>query len=207
MIAFNNIKVYKDVPFDDYLKIEGKSHSSLKSLDQYGLSKIFVETDKVRIGKLVDAILTDPASVDMRSPLYATAKVIAAHIRNVFGSMIDHFQMQLSYTADLEHNGLVMPAKFRLDWLLPGHAVIDLKVTQERDVSALIEYMGYKNQLWGYARVAEVPERYILAQRTKKISETKVIPVGEPQLIKLEPLSQHNDFWASKIEDFGRVAA
>lgn len=206
MISFSNIQRHDDVPFDKYLKIPGNSHSFLKSEIQ-GITPMFIATEKVLIGKLVDGILTDPASVNMLDPLYPTAKVIAATIKARFGNMIERFQSQLSYTADLEHQGFIMPAKFRLDWLLPGFGVIDLKVTQEKDIHALIRHMGYDNQLWGYARVAEVPKKYIMAQRCKKLADGRVIPIGEAELIKLPDVTMHNDFWADKILKFGRVAA
>jgi len=206
MINFTNIQRYDNVPFEEYLQRPGYSHSFLKS-EVMGITPMFIGSEKVMIGKLVDGILMDPASVDMTDPLYPVSKVIAVSIRAKFGSMIERFESQLSYTADLEHEGFIMPAKFRLDWLLRGFGVIDLKVTQEKDIHALIRHMGYDNQLWGYARVAEVQKKYILAQRCKKLADGRVIPLGEAQLIKLPDVTPSNPFWADKILKFGRVVA
>lgn len=185
------------MPFEEYLKLPGYSHSFLKR-EQFGLEPLFKVTDKVIIGKLVDGILTDPGSVNMRDPLYKIARDIAARITAEFGYSFTVFQKQISYTADMEHEGLFMAVKMRLDWLFPDYAVIDLKVTSEKDVHGLIKYMGYDNQLWGYARAAKVDRRLIMIYS---------IPLRTTTLIPLKPMSDHNDFWAEKTLKFGRVAA
>ena len=157
---------------------------------------MFNVTDKMRLGSIVDAFLTQPEEIDIYSPLYNIGREIAIHIKDVFGSLISHFEPQISYTSDIEFNGLKMPTTGRLDWLLRGQAVIDLKVTEATDLKPLIKFMGYDNQMWNYTGMARVNKSFILAYSTKI---KKCLPIIEI------PRQERNEFWESKILKFGSV--
>lgn len=197
MITYSNIQAYENIPFEDYLKLEGYSHSFLKSNVQ-GVKKYFDVTDKVRIGSLVDNILTEPAKADMTSPLYPAAKAIAFEIKNIFGDMIQTAQKQMSYTATLELAGLSMKTTGRLDFLIPNFAVIDLKITNEKKVDALIEFMGYNNQLWHYSRLGGVKKAFLLFY---------VVPLKQVIVRAVDVTNEENGFWINKIIDFGTAEA
>lgn len=200
MIHYSNIKRYDDVDFNSYLNYRGFSHSYLKSLSNVGVAREFVMSDKIMLGSLVDGILTQPDKVDMSDKQYAVAKDIAAFIRAKF-PFIDHFDKQPSYTATMKMYDFEMPIKGRLDYLLKDKCVIDLKVTQTKCIvpgqaTALIQHMGYNNQLWHYARLANVKDAYLIVHS---------VPARKTHLIKVDVSATINDFWANQILNHGRV--
>lgn len=195
MIHYTNITRYDNLPFDQYLKLKGYGHSFLKG-EKNGVAREFKETDKVILGKLVDGILSDPASVDMKNALYPAAKSIAYEIRTVFGSMISKFEKQVSFSALMHYNGYIMPTTCRLDFGVPSHAVVDLKVTHSNDPHGIIKYMGYQNQLWNYTGVYEVLKQYIMMYS---------VPLRKTVMIDLGIRSPRNEFWESKIQRLGQT--
>lgn len=197
MITYSNITRYDNMPFDQYLRLGGYSHSFLKR-ERGGVTEDLKITDNIRIGSLVDNILTEPARVDMSSPLYPYARDIAAKIKATFGGLIQAFQKQVSYTADASCGDFCMPVTGRLDFLLPRHSVIDLKVTKSKELKTLIEFMGYKNQGWNYCKMAKVDTFFLMMHS---------IPLKRTEIIKVDCSSSDNEFWREKIIKFGKVAA
>ncbi len=195
MITYSNIVRYDGLPFDEYLKLPALSHSFLKR-EKMGITEDLKMTDNIRIGSLVDDIITQPSKADMYSPLYPYARNIAAVIRNRFGSLINQFQKQVSYTADASFGDFTMPVKGRLDFLIPNLAVIDLKVTMSKDLRGLIEFMGYKNQDWHYSKLSIVPNAYLMIYS---------IPLKKTEIVKVDCSSNDNPFWGDKITKFGKV--
>lgn len=195
MIIYSNIQRHENIPFEEYLKLDGYSHSFLKGNIQ-GMSKHFEVTDKVRVGHIVDAMLTEPAKVDMSSPLYPQCKAIAAKIMTLFGDVIELASKQNSYTATMHLGDLSMPVTGRLDLLLEGFAVVDLKITNEKDIEPLIQFMGYENQLWHYAKMAGVNKAYLMFYS---------VPRKEVIVRAVDVTSDMNEFWFNKLIDFGRV--
>ncbi len=195
MVTYTNVKEYKDLPFEQYVKLKGLSHSFLKR-EKSGIAEHVVVNEKMRLGSMVDAFLTQPDEIDFNSPLFSAGREIAITIKHQFGSVIKHLEPQISYTGTLEFNGFKIESQGRLDWLLRGHAVIDLKVTEATDLKPLIKFMGYDNQMWHYTGFAGVPTSYILAYSTKL---KKCLP-----LIEI-PRTQRNEFWEQKILKHGSI--
>jgi hypothetical protein len=197
MIEVTNITRYDNVPFEEYLKMPGYSHSFLKR-EKMGVAEDLTMTDNIRLGSLVDALLTGEDRVDIKSPIYPAAREIALKIREKFESFIHYMQKQVSYTADMSHQGFILPVKGRIDFLLPNIGVVDLKVTQSKDIRGLIGFMGYKNQLWGYCKMAKVNSAYIMIYS---------VPLKRTEIIKIDCSFNENSFWREKILAFGKVAA
>lgn len=198
MISTTNIQRHDDVPFTEYLRMPGNSHSFLR-YEKNGEKAEIIATEKMKRGSMVDSILTDkPQDVDMSSPLYEQAKQIAYSIRKNFGGMIDSMEKQVSFTAEMEHLDHKMIGKFRLDFLLPGYIVLDLKVTdaKPKQIPGLITHMGYDNQLWGYSKVAQVDRAFILAYS---------VPAKNVFLFNVPVSSPTNEFWEGKILKFGTI--
>ncbi len=193
MINFTNKKRYNNVPFDEYLKVGGYSYSFLKR-EQQGSVAPFISTKKVELGKLVDAILTQPDDIDIYSPLLKIAEQISNCLLDNFGDSIKHFESQVSLTCDMEYSGLKMPFRGRLDWGLKDVAVIDLKVTAEKNLRNVINHMGYDNQLFGYCGAYSVKLGYILIYSST---------TNKYDLIQM-PLNGEQ-FWKEKILKFGSV--
>jgi len=206
VITYTNIQRHDNLDFDQYLKLPGYSHSFLKS-NVNGVRKHFDVTENVRVGAIVDGILTDPTRVDMSDPLYPECKALAHELMKVYGDAINLFEKQVSYTATMEMQGLSMPVTGRLDFLLPGHAVIDLKVTFATEVDALIDFMGYGNQLWHYCRMAKVPKAYLMIcqVKKKKLPNGKLINNPKIFLKEVDVSNDTNSFWISKLLDFGNA--
>jgi hypothetical protein len=193
MIIYSEIEKIEGLEFMQYLQLPGFSHSFLKS-ERSGVSADILMTENIRIGKLVDGIFTDPGSVNMSDPLYNVAREIVYFIEKEFGKLIKHFQPQVSYTALASFQGFTMITKGRLDWLLPNQAVIDLKITASRNIRNVIEFMGYKNQVWHYAKQAQVPTGYLLVHS---------MPLKKTELFKVDCSGNENQFWQEKIIHFG----
>lgn len=194
MIEFTEIQQHLSVPFEVYQKLPGLSTSFLKQ-EQNGVKPDFVMTDKVRVGSLVDSILTEPAKADMSSPLYPIAKNIAFKMKQTFGEMMSSFIPQVSYTAIAEHQGFKMRVRGRLDFLLPKLAVIDLKVTYNKDIPTLIDFMKYREQMFLYCKFAGVQKAYLLFYCVPKKTCT----------IHFIDCSGANTWWEEKIIAHGKV--
>ena len=202
MITFSNITRHDNLPFEDYLKLPGFSHSFLKNYYN-GVQKFFNRTDKVVIGKVVDLILSGGVP-DIKDPLYPIGKRIAYHIHKEYGDVIELMEKQAAYTAELQYLKFLMTGKFLPDFTLKNTMVVDLKVTHEKITSKkklqdLILYMGYHNQLWGYSGVAEVPDAYIMAHS---------VPLKETIIEDMRNIipnwwNASNTFWEDKIVQFG----
>lgn len=195
MILASNIQRYEGLPFETYLsESEGYSHSFLK-YQRFGIVEQKEVTDNMRVGSLVDAILTEPHKVDMRDPLYRSAKQIAYDLKNKYGDMILAFKKQVSVSGVFELNGFQLKTKGRLDFLLENVAVIDLKVTWSKNVVELINYMGYKNQVFGYAKLVGVAKAYIMIHS---------VPLKKTFVYEI-PIGDTNEFWEDAIMNFGTV--
>jgi len=194
MITFSDIQQHLSVPFEVYQKLPGLSTSFLKQ-EVGGVKPDFVMTDKVRVGSLVDSILTEPKKADMSSPLYPYAKEIAFKLKQTFGDMMSSFIPQVSYTAIAEHQGFKMRVRGRLDYLLPKLAVIDLKVTYAKDIPALIDFMRYKEQMFLYCQFAGVQKAYLLVYCVPKKTCT----------VHFIDCSGSSTWWEEKIIAFGKI--
>jgi hypothetical protein len=193
-IETQNIQQHLDIPFEEYLKMPGYSNSFLKS-EKQGTTPFFNVTENVRIGKLVDGMITGE-EFDFRDELYPTAKLIADKIKSDFGALINVFQKQVSYTAEFKLGEFVMPSRGRLDFLIPNMAVADLKVTKSKDIESLIKFMGYENQMWSYCKYAKVKFAFLIIHS---------IPLKKTIIKKIDCSSDYNEFWGEKILKFGTV--
>lgn len=197
MISYSNRQSFDDIAFAEYLKKPGYSQSFLKR-EINGVAPGVEVTDNMRLGSMVDQILTEPHKVDMTNDMYIPASEIAKLLKSQYGNYIDYFSKQKNFIADIEYLEHVMTSKGRLDFLLPRIAVTDLKVTASslKDVPTLVRYMGYDNQLWHYSRLSQVDNAYLMvySRKDKKANIFK-IPVDNPV----------NEFWAEKILKFGSL--
>lgn len=160
-----------------------------------GSKKLFIPTEKVKIGSLVDAFLTEPDLVDINDKNYLKAKKIASCIKNNFGHLIKRFENQVCYSAEIEYQGLILPTIGKLDWLLPEHAVIDLKFTKEKSLTGVINHFGYNNQLWHYSRLAVVRKAYIIAYSDAIVD---CLPI-----INIDVREDENEFWKNAVLKYG----
>ena len=83
MIEYKNIQQFQNVAFDKYLSMPGYSQSFLKR-EVNGVNPGMEVTDNMKLGSMVDAILTEPDKVDISSPFYEPGKSIASEINKSF---------------------------------------------------------------------------------------------------------------------------
>lgn len=198
MITYSEIKRFVGIPFDEYQRLGGYSYSFLKR-EVNGVAPEFIGSDKVRLGSLVDAILTQDDRIDYDDPQLDRAMKIAIEIKDKFGDLIKLFVPQVSYTAVSEFSGFKMPVKGRLDWELPKHAVIDLKVTEaktDREFATLISHMGYDHQLFNYCGMSKVNKGYLMPYSTTAKKCLSVVGID---------FGPSDPFWEDKILKFGKV--
>lgn len=194
MLTFTNHRHHGTTPFAEYAKSPGYSHSFLK-YQQHGVVLFIEPTDKMRLGSLVDAILCNTGA-DITDPQYQIAKFIAAYIDRHF-PWLRQCKAQQHYTATVSCNGLEMPIKTLIDFVLPGIATVEMKVSDctKKQAETMVQFMGYDNQCFIERSCANVPDAYLLVycRKTKDIYFTKRECSGA-------------DMWlADKIMMFGRA--
>lgn len=194
MITVHNIQRYTGLPFADYLQLPGYSHHYLKN-EVNGTVKAVETTNKMRLGSLVDGILSND-TVDMGETLYPAARDIARKMRAEFGSTLSAFAKQVSYTGEFEYAGFKLPVRGRPDAELPAVLILDYKVTHVADLATMLRWAKYENQQFCYGKLAGVRQRYLMVyQVTHK--RTHFIPL---------PDSDSNEFYEEKILKFGKYA-
>lgn len=200
MLTYTNIQRFENMPFNDYLIMGERnySHSFLKS-EQSGTSPLFIPSNKVKLGKMVDSILMSPDEVDVSAPEFGPGKKIASKINYKFWHLIKNFVPQVSYIGQLSYRGITMNVCGRLDWELPNHSVIDLKVTDaktDKEFAKVIEYMKYPNQMFNYRGLANVRQSFILPYSTTAKDCLSIV--------KLEYSPAAEKFWRDAVIKFGK---
>lgn len=167
-LTVHNRTKHTDISFNDYLAIDAKSNSFFKQ-NVNGVMPEFTTTEKMALGSMVDTLLTNSTGskiIDHASPLFPQAKRIADKIHKQFGHILDKCEKQVAYTADLHVDSFTLRCKTLIDFVLPNLATIELKVTEAKDVNALIEFMGYDHQCFLERTLASVPKSYLLIHST-----------------------------------------
>lgn len=194
MILCREVQRYTGLDFSSYVALPGYSHSFLKR-EINGTAPHIQKTDKMAFGSLVDDIRSN-AQVDMGHPLYPAARDIAARLYAEFGTLLDAFHKQVSYTGTFSHRGFSMPVKGRPDFEVPNKLIVDLKVTHAKDLRGLLAWAKYDDQQFCYGKLAGVTVRYLMIYMVPH-KRTEFIPLRD---------TPSNSFWEEKILKFGTVA-
>lgn len=197
MITCHTVQRITTLDFQNYLLLPQYSHSYLKN-ERNGFNQHKGVNAKMQLGSLVDAIRTG-GEVNMADKLYPAAKDIAARLHAEFGWALDRLHKQVSYTGIMRYDAgkamFELPVKGRPDFEEPKTFIIDLKVTDEVDIDAVIRYLGYPNQQFGYGKLSGCPVAFLLFYRKKKKDTVlRKIPIGDTNL-----------FWQEKIIKFGKA--
>lgn len=168
MITFTDCKSHECSAFQAYLAMPGYSHSFLK-YNVNGVMPHIEATDKMRFGSLVDAIMTKQRA-DIAHPAYGSAKIVAAYLLDKFPYLL-HCKKQVPCTGIAHYGVLQMPMRTLIDFVLPNVATIELKMTDAKNVEALVDHMQYDNQVFIERSLAQVPKGYLLvySTTTKKV--------------------------------------
>lgn len=192
MITVSDIQRFDGLDFANYQALPHYNFSFLKR-EKFGIAQSVQVTDKMILGTLVDAIRTG-GKVDMSHKLYPHAKKIAAFLYAKFPAILDALVPQVSFTGNMLYSGFRLPVKGRPDYLLPKKLIIDLKIMHGRDIPSTISYMRYEDQQFGYAKLAQVSQAYILAYS---------VPLQDAKFYPLQ-INDSNPFWIEKIIKFGK---
>lgn len=130
-------------PFDEYLSLPGWSYSGIKNDG----AKV-IATPKMQLGTAVHNCLLAPE--EERCENAALARPIAKALAAVLGPLLAALKPELAITADFIHAGFRMAYKGRIDLAIPGRLVVDIKVTEMKDLAAFIKFFGTDYQLNGY---------------------------------------------------------
>lgn len=170
-LTVTNRTLHPTVTFEEYLSIAAVSNSYLKS-NINGVVPEFIGSEKVELGSMVDAILTDAnasKTIDRNHKLYKQARDIAAFITAKFGVILAKCNKQVAITATIHYNEWSLEMKTLIDFVIPTKATIELKVTATKlcHIEALIEFMGYENQVYIEKTLAGLPDAFLLIYSTK----------------------------------------
>ncbi len=193
MIIYTDIKRYDNLSFADYQLMDPLSNSYLKH-EVNGEPRTFEANASMKIGSLVDGILTAPDTVNMRDEFYQIAKDFAHNIKMEFGMLIKEFNKQVSFTANAWTAGCMLKVKGRPDFCIEKFVVTDLKITKSTDIMGLIKYMRYEDQVWHYCKLARAPQGYLMVYS---------IPLRKTHIIKVDVSKETNTFYQGKIMRLG----
>lgn len=178
-----NNKSFERIAFDEYLKLPGKSFSSLKYADQTQRTP----TSKMLLGTAVDAYLFTPETY--HGQYYDKVRPIVLKLKQVFGDSLKQGKSQLSITADFVHEDLLIQYKGRPDFQI-YQTIVDLKVS-ELPITQAINFFRYDWQLSGYSQAAKCKHRVLLSIHPK---------TNEVQMMNV---ALQLDWWHYNILKFG----
>lgn len=161
-----NTVIHRNIPFEEYLKIGGRSFSSLSAYKWNGMV-----TDRMRFGSAVHNYLHTPKDYVSEFPIKMVQNAAAA-VRDVLGALFGYLEFELSITSEFIHEGFLFPYKGRADQCIPKKIVIDLKLTEK----LARDHFDTDGQVNGYAAALECPLCFVIACNPKTF-KAEVVPI------------------------------
>lgn len=166
IFTVRNLQVYENVPFDEYLQINGTSYSSIKGF----CGEI---SEGMKLGSRVHAFLGEPHEYDWQD--YSTVKTIAGEIKKRIGPAFKYLAKEVCFTAEFHYHGFMMRFKGRVDAGEFQKIILDYKILSG-GVDSAIQMFGYDRQMSGYCLATNTPMALIIAwNKSKKRIEPKTI--------------------------------
>lgn len=144
MVEVRNLKIYRNLQFEEYLKLPGESFSGIRS-DGKDFKN---ETKKMRLGTLVHRYLLTPEEYDGEQ--IEIVRPLAIAVKQKISILIDFCEPEISFTCDFVFNGMSMPYRGRADLGIMERLILDLKVS-EMPLKKAVDYFRYDYQQSGYA--------------------------------------------------------
>ena len=199
-MVYTDIQKIKPESFQDYLDIDRHSFHSLLYADR-PFSGV---TNKMKIGKLVDAILTkQPPPTGYHSDEdYSAAKSIAKEISDKFGdSIIKNVECQAAFIGTINDGVFKLPVKGILVWYLEKKCVIDLKVTfnkvkDRNEALSFIRYMKYDYQIFNYMNLGECGMAYIMLHS---------VPNKKTFFFSVSDFQDAESWWLEQVLKYGII--
>jgi hypothetical protein len=165
-----NTKYYHNLDFEDYLKMEGTSYSSIKGFEGE-------PTEGMKLGTRVHAYLNEPKEYDWQQADIVVP--IATSLRTYLGEAFHHLDKEVAFTSNFNHNGMRLKYKGRADMMKAGRIIVDLKILAG-PLPAAIDRFGYTRQISGYCLATGASVGLILAwNKLQKRVEVKAIKPDE----------------------------
>lgn len=165
--------VHRNIPFEDYLKLPGFSHSGIRMEGR----KPFAATAKMNLGTNVHSYLLDPTAYSYEN--LNVVKTIALALKSTIGGLWEFLEPEIAVTSNFCIEDFILPYKGRIDLALVKRVILDIKVINGESVSSTIDLFHYDTQLSGYAASVGAKDAFIIAYSTKtKKVEVKYIPVN-----------------------------
>ena len=184
-MQIRNVKFYKNIDWETYINMPGKSFSWLKN-EGAGIG----ESEGIRIGKLVHTYLLKPTEYNYEQAdiVIPIARVLVEH----YNTIIKWAECETGATADFIVDGLLMPYRGMADMNIFKHLVVDFKVLGN-DLKYAMERFMYKDQIRGYMLPFEAPLGLIIAynKKTKKV--------------QTESVGQDIRWWTYKVKQYGNI--
>lgn len=158
----SNLQYYTDLDFNDYLKMEGFSYSSLKRHEN---GTDIIPSQGMMLGTRVHNYILEPHKYDDVDRHIVVP--IASDLRKYLGAAINHLEKEVAFTAILEHQGMFLQYKGRADLIYKGKLIVDLKILSGK-LQYAIERFGYDKQLSGYALASGCKNALILSYNKAK---------------------------------------
>lgn len=162
----SNTKYYYDQDFEEYIKMEGVSYSSLKGEE-------IVPTEGMRLGTRVHHYMNEAKHYDWQDA--EMVGNIARQLRAYIGDAFRHLEKEVAFTSQFTHNGMQLAYKGRADMMKAGRIIIDLKVLGG-PLPGAIERFGYDRQISGYCLATGCSLGLIVAwNKLQKRVETRAV--------------------------------
>lgn len=174
-----------ELSWDEYKVLPGHSYSNIKG-------GTVTPTDKMLLGTAVhDYLLLGQYTGTHPLPL---VRAIASKLALKLGVLLPYLQAEVAITADFVHAGLKMPYKGRLDLTVMSQLVIDIKVTQVKNIPGVLKYFGWNHQVSGYSLGSGAKAALLLTVHPGTL-ETNLFTI---------PIT--TDWWEHQIKRFGQPA-
>lgn len=162
----DNTQYYRDMPFEEYLKIEGVSFSSIKGFNG-------TPSEGMRLGTRVHNYLNEPALYDWEQA--ELVRPIAGAVRGKLGTAYKYMEKELAFTSEFHYMGMILKYKGRADLIKVNNVLVDYKVLAG-GLDSAIERFGYDKQISGYCLATGCRLGIIIAwNKAKRKIETRTI--------------------------------
>jgi len=161
-VRVKNIRFHPGLDLDEYLKLPGKSFSSIKN---DGVTN-FAPTEKMRLGTMVHQYLNESHLYDHTNERHELIEKLAITAKSAIGGLLPYCEGEASVTADFLHEGFLLPYKGRIDACIKGKVIIDYKIINSRSIYDTLHRFGYNEQLTGYMMPVKALHAFIIAVST-----------------------------------------
>ncbi|SEA18369.1 hypothetical protein SAMN05192529_1102 [Arachidicoccus rhizosphaerae] len=181
LFTVSDVKYYRNVPFEDYLKIPGVSFSSIKGFEGE-------KTEGMKLGERVHQYLNEPHLYDWQQS--EIVRPIAGVIRSKIGTAFKFMEKELAFTCWFHYMGMKLLYKGRSDLIKTGQVLVDYKV-MAGGLDNAINHFGYDRQISGYCLPTGCRMGIIISwnKNQKKPEQRTIIP--------------DSTFWATQVVRLG----